>query len=75
MNEDRPIIRSPLKAVRLKCLDCCCGSWKEVEDCACETTCFLWPYRLGKNPYIKRTLTDEQKQKLTEQLQKGRKSQ
>ena len=72
--EEKEVITSPLKAIRAKCLDCCCGSWKEVEDCTCEETCPIWHFRYGKNPYIKRTLTDEQKRKLTEQLQKGMKS-
>ena len=34
------------KAIRLKCLDCCCGIAAEVR--ACEITdCPLWVYRLG----------------------------
>lgn len=34
------------KAIRLKCLDCCCGSSVEVSRCVCRD-CPLWPYRLG----------------------------
>lgn len=34
------------KAIRLKCLDCCCGSSYEVSRCVCRD-CPLWPYRLG----------------------------
>lgn len=33
------------KAIRLKCLDCCCGSAVEVRRCS-STACPLWPYRL-----------------------------
>jgi hypothetical protein len=35
------------RAVRLKCLDCCCGSAQEVKLCR-TITCPLWPYRKGK---------------------------
>lgn len=40
---------TPLKAIRAKCLDCCCGQANEVKLCAC-TDCTLFPYRMGKNP-------------------------
>lgn len=40
---------TPLKAIRAKCLDCCCGQSFEVKMCTC-TECPLYPYRLGKNP-------------------------
>jgi hypothetical protein len=40
---------TPIKAIRKKCLDCCCGSAKEVDLCS-DTECPLYPYRLGKNP-------------------------
>lgn len=40
---------SPLKAIRLKCLDCCCGSSNEVKLCTVKH-CPLYPYRFGKNP-------------------------
>ena len=35
------------KAIRLKCLDCCCGSPGEVRNCTA-TKCPLFPYRMGK---------------------------
>jgi len=40
---------TPLKAIRLKCLDCCGGSRKEVRLCPAKD-CPLWPYRFGKMP-------------------------
>lgn len=40
---------TPIKAIRAKCLDCCCGQYQEVRLCASET-CSLHPYRLGKRP-------------------------
>ena len=49
---------TPIKAIRAKCLDCCCGSAREVELCPI-LDCSLYPYRFGKNPNIK--LSDEQR--------------
>lgn len=40
---------TPLKAIRAKCLDCCCGSSNEVRLCPCPD-CYLYPYRFGHNP-------------------------
>lgn len=40
---------TPLKAIRLKCLDCMCGSKHEVKLCA-SIDCPLFPYRFGNNP-------------------------
>lgn len=40
---------TPLKAIRLKCLDCSCGSPKEVKQCPAEG-CPLYPFRFGRNP-------------------------
>lgn len=67
--EKRPL----LKAIKLKCLDCCGGCWDEVKKCASENTCYLHPYRLGKNPFaVKRELTEEQKQEARERFAKYR---
>jgi len=53
--------RSPLKAIKAKCLDCCCGQQNEVKLCPSEK-CPLHPFRLGKNPYTqKREYTEEQR--------------
>ena len=45
---------SPLAAIRAKCLDCCCGSFKSVKFCTLDgvnsTPCALWPFRFGKRP-------------------------
>lgn len=58
---------NPVKAIRAKCIDCCCGV-KEVELCTV-TACQLHPFRLGKNPFRKRKrLSAEQKQKAVERL-------
>lgn len=40
---------TPIRAIRAKCLDCCCGQANEVRLCPC-LDCSLYPYRLGKDP-------------------------
>ncbi len=35
------------RAIRLKCLDCCCGQEAEVVRCQC-IHCSLWRYRSGR---------------------------
>lgn len=42
-------VLTPIKAIRAKCLDCCCGSRKEVASCRCDD-CSLWAYRFGRRP-------------------------
>lgn len=46
---------SPLRALRLKCLDCCNDSAQEVRLCTA-VDCPCWPFRMGKNPW-RRPLT------------------
>ncbi len=60
---------TPLKAIRLKCLDCCCGSSNEVKLCTVER-CALYPFRFGKNPY-RREMTPEEKEKCIANLRKN----
>lgn len=43
---------TPMKAIRAKCLDCCCGSTYEVKLCTA-TQCPLYEYRSGHNPALK----------------------
>lgn len=40
---------TPMKAIRKKCLDCCCGSFTEVTQCTVKT-CALYEYRSGHRP-------------------------
>ena len=62
---------SPLKAIRLKYLDCCCGSSNEVKLCTAEN-CPLYPFREGVNPNRKpREFTEEQKAALVSRLRKN----
>ena len=41
--------KTPIKAMRAKCLDCSCGSTKEIQLCTV-IDCPLYPYRFGKKP-------------------------
>ena len=69
--ENRPT--NPVKAIRAKCLDCCCGQMAEVKACPKED-CALHPFRLGKNPFrakVKRELTDEQREALRERIKRA----
>lgn len=60
--------QNPLKAIREKCLDCCCGNAAEVRKCVA-VDCALWPYRMGRNPFRKkRELSPQQKREMAERL-------
>ena len=64
---------NPVKAIRDKCIDCCCGSFTEVKECAVES-CPLFPYRLGKNPFRqRREMSDEAREVLLHRLEEARK--
>ena len=41
---------SPLKALRLRCIDCSAGSSLEVRLCTA-ASCPAWPFRLSRNPW------------------------
>ena len=62
---------NPVKAIRAKCLDCCCDQANEVKLCPVED-CPLWPFRFGKNPYRTRVLTPEQKEAAAQRLKQAR---
>lgn len=64
---------NPVKAIRKKCLDCSCGSNNEVKECLV-TTCPIYPFRLGKNPFRqKREMTEEQRKAIGDRLRESRK--
>ena len=66
---------SPLKAIRLKCLDCSVYSVAEVRECFAKS-CPLYPFRMGKNPFRKkREMSDEEKSKIAERLKATRHTQ
>lgn len=63
---------NPMKAIRAKCMDCCCHDANEVKRCGVET-CALHPFRLGKNPYrAPRVLTEEQRAAASARLAEAR---
>ena len=61
---------TPLKAIRAYCLGCMCDQPNEVKLCPV-TKCELYPYRFGKNPFMQKEMTDEQRETLRE---RGRKN-
>ena len=60
-----------LRAIRLKCLDCSSYNILEIKECPVKN-CPLYPFRQGKNPFRKRELTDEQRKKIGERLNKAK---
>lgn len=67
-------LQNPVKAIRAKCLDCCCDSATEVKECQIES-CPLHPFRFGKNPYRShREMSEEERAKCIERLAKSRES-
>lgn len=67
--------RNPLKAIRLRCLDCCCGQPTEVRKCTA-VMCPSWPFRMGVNSFReKRKLSEEQRQAMAKRLQEARRLQ
>jgi len=52
------IERSPIKAIRQKCIDCSGGSATEVKKCTV-TGCALYPFRMGKNIFHSRCANPE----------------
>jgi hypothetical protein len=42
--------RTPMEAIRAKCLGCCGGVPKEVRLCMA-LNCPIWPYRMGTDPF------------------------
>lgn len=53
---------TPLRAIRLKCLDCCVGSANEVKLCGA-VNCPLFEWRFGKYPKKSTYFTHEKTQK------------
>lgn len=46
----RSRIRSPLTAIRSKCVECVGGSAKRANECE-NITCSVWAFRFGKNAF------------------------
>jgi hypothetical protein len=63
---------NPLRALRERCLDCCCGSASEVRKCSA-VTCPSWPFRMGRNPFRKKSvLSPERRQAAAERFARAR---
>ena len=62
------------KVIRQHCIDCM--GWQPAEVARCTSKeCILHPFRMGKNPLIKkRVLSEEQKKKMVARLAKARQS-
>ncbi len=61
--------QNPVKAIRAKCLDCCCAQADEVRKCVA-TDCPSWPFRMGTNPFRKKpVLSKAERQRRTALLQ------
>ena len=43
------VLKTPMKAIRAKCVDCCCGNVQEVKLCTIKN-CPLYPYKMGRRP-------------------------
>ena len=60
---------TPVKAIRAKCLEC--SNFSATEVCKCEMSdCALYPFRFGKTG-IKRNLTPEQRERLSNRLRQN----
>lgn len=68
---DKEEIKSPLKAIRVFCIDCMGGQVREVKFCPSQI-CPLHAFRMGKNPYRKRELSPEHLAKLQEARKKAK---
>ncbi len=61
-----------LQTVRKHCLNCCGGSYLDVENCAAGSNaetysqCALWPFRLGKDPEEPSVAMREKGRKISE---------
>ena len=69
---ERKPITNIRQAIKYFCLaECMMGQKEEVKLCPSKW-CPLHPYRLGKNPFNKKNLNEEQRKALAERLSKSR---
>lgn len=66
------IIKSPLKAIKTFCVEeCNCGNYNYAKTCI-DPHCPLYAFRLGKNPYRTRNMTEEERAAIGKRLRQGR---
>ena len=70
-----PKQKTPLKAIRYMCTECLGGPEVQgisnlIKDCAAPG-CPLYEFRLGKNPYLKQTLTDAERKVRSDRAKKS----
>ena len=51
-------VKTPIKAIRAKCLDCTCNQLQESRECTVKN-CPLHPYRMGRRPNDKEIIEYE----------------
>lgn len=51
----RESVSGPTKAIRARCVGCMGGSLDLVRSCS-SVNCFLWPFRMGTNPFYGRLM-------------------
>jgi hypothetical protein len=61
---------SPVRALRLRCLDCCNGSAQEVRLCTA-VDCPSWPFRMGRNPW-RTPLDDQERAQRADRMKRNR---
>jgi hypothetical protein len=59
---------SPMRAIRLRCLDCCAQQPDEVRKCTA-VRCPSWPFRMSKNPW-RTEPTDAQREEMRQRALK-----
>ena len=64
------VVKDPIEAIRLKCLECNCGQRKFVEECQIRD-CALYRFRRGTNPFTDGTYEVERAAEI-EQARKER---
>ena len=65
-------VKTPIKAIRAKCLDCSGDSSHEVRQCPI-LDCALHPFRQGKNPNrLAQPMTESRKAEIRDRLRAGR---
>ena len=63
--------KNVIRAIKLYCYSCSSYQLSEVKNCTV-TNCPLFPFRNGTNPFRKREVTDEERQRMRERLKQNK---